>query len=210
MTKEVEDFFGKKTRHQVRAIGPFQEEISAGYGNFRTGHYMLEGSFYYAKVPFSAARNTLKKRIDEKRIVPNWLIDEIQNFDQLRHVASSMELIESKYEQRDAHGLISESNTLLASVLNLDPELSSMKSIGGQLNALIDSEAKREDFGVSQDLLRGLNSGRLIRNGKVAHKNLSIKYELPFLVAVSFAYLVIFFVESAILRGKLIPGSNPN
>ena len=69
---------------------------------------------------------------------------------------------------------------------------------------MIENEPKRQSFGVSRDLVAGLNSGRILRNEKVIHKEAPLKYELPFLVATTFAYLILFFVECAILNGKVI------
>ncbi|MBI2514936.1 hypothetical protein HYV91_01990 [Candidatus Wolfebacteria bacterium] len=194
---------------KVRVIGPFQEEYNDdGFFRRKTGNYILAGSFYYARVAFSAAKNTLKRKIEEKRLVPFWLVEQTATQDKLKHLTSSLELIENKYEQRDAHGLVTESITLLDSVLNLDEDLKTKDSIGGKLNSLIENESKRQSFGVSRDLVVGLNSGRILRNEKVIHKEAPLKYEIPFLIATSFAYLVLFFVECAILNGKVIHYEN--
>jgi len=171
----------------------------------RTGNYVLAGSFYYAKVAFSAARNTMKNKVEEKRIVPFWLVEQISQVENLKHIASSLELIETKYKQGDTQGLVTETITLLESVLNLDQELKKKKKLGSKISALIDNSTKREEFGVSEDLVKGINFGRILRNEKMTHKKASLKYEFPFMVATSFAYLVLFFVECAILNGKVVP-----
>lgn len=210
---EFRDIMGKKESETVKTIGPFREEVSegmSGFRRYRSGYYILAGSFYYAKIAFSAARNALKNKIEEKRIVPLWLISSIGAQERLRHIASSLELIESKYEQKDAFSLVTESITLLDSVLNLDTDLRTKDSIGGKLNSLIENEAKRQTFGVSKDLVVGLNCGRILRNEKVIHKDKPLKYDIPFLIATSFAYLVLFFVECAILNGKVVTYEESN
>ena len=194
--------------YKVKTIGPFHEKThqESGFSRRRvpSGHYELVGSFYYAKIAFSSARNTLKNKIAERRIVPFWLIEQTSADDSIKHLSSSLELIENKYENKDAYGLVTEAVTLLDSVLNLDADLKNKDSIGGKLSSLIENETKRQTFGVSKDLIIGLNCGRILRNAKVIHKDAPIKYEFPFLIATSFAYLVLFFVECAVLNGKII------
>lgn len=203
---EYKDMLGKKENETVKAIGPFHEEILTNRITRpqKTGNYVLAGSFYYAKIAFSAAKNTLKSKISEKRIVPFWLIEQTAVLNKIKHLASSLELIESKYEQKDACGLITESITLLDSVLNLDVDLKTKDSMGGKLNSLMENKEKQQIFGVSKDLVIGLNCGRILRNEKVIHKVAPLKYEIPFLIATSFAYLVLFFIECAILNGKVV------
>lgn len=204
-TIEVDSGFGRKTHQTVNAIGPFREEVlPLGYAMHKTGNYLLAGSLYYAKVIFSAAKTGLQNKLDEKRIVPLWLIEQMAENEDLKHISSSLELIEDKYEKKDTDGLINEANTLLGSVLNLDPILADKPKIGSKLNSLIENEDSRKLFGVSGDLLKGLNCGRILRNEKIVHKEAPLKYEIPFMIATSFAYLVLYFVECAILHGKIL------
>ncbi|KKS44047.1 MAG: hypothetical protein UV05_C0013G0004 [candidate division CPR1 bacterium GW2011_GWA2_42_17] len=215
---EVEDYDDyymvtrKPELYKVKTIGPFHEKThqQSGFSRRRvpSGYYELVGSFYYAKIAFSSARNTLKNKVEERRIVPFWLIEQTSADDSIKHLSSSLELIENKYENKDTYGLVAESITLLDSVLNLDADLKTKDSIGGKLNSLIENEPKRQSFGVSRDLVAGLNSGRILRNEKVIHKEAPLKYEVPFLIATSFAYLILFFVECAVLNGKIIHYEN--
>ena len=213
---EAEDegpvFMREPELYKVKTIGPFHEKThqESGYSRRRvpSGYYELVGSFYYAKIAFSSARNTLKNKVAERRIVPFWLIEQTSADDSIKHLSSSLELIESKYENKDAHGLVTEAVTLLDSVLNLDADLKNKANIGGKLSSLVENETKRQTFGVSKDLIIGLNCGRILRNAKVIHKDMPIKYEFPFLIATSFAYLVLFFVECTILNEKVIHYEN--
>lgn len=193
--------------HKTKTIGPFYETTERAYvfsHRSGTGEYGLVGSFYYAKIAFSSAQNILKHGVEEKRIVPVWLIEQLAPLSELNHISASLELIEIKYEESDTLGLIGVVNTLLQSVLDLDTDLAKKDKLGGKLKLLIDNEKIRGKFGVSKDLVDGLNCARLIRNEKVVHKDVPLKYDIPFMVAVSFAYLVLFFVECSILNGKII------
>ena len=191
-----------KEFEKVKSIGPFFEvmkdelDYNPGGPRISSGEYSLKGSFYYAKVAFSAARNVLKSKIEEKRIVPFWLIEQTAKQDDTKHLASSLELIENKYKHRDSDGLATESVTLLDSILKLDTELKTKSRIGDRLRSLIEDLKKLERVpGVSKDLAIGPNCGRIIRNEKIIHKNTPVKYDFPFLIATSFAYLVLFFIE---------------
>jgi len=190
---------------KVHTLGPFQQEyVNDLIFSYGTGNYFLEGSFYYAKIAFSSAKNILKNKIEEKKIVPLWIIEQISRQDNIKHLSSLLELIEIKYEKKDSDGLVSESNTLLDNVLILDEDLRSKNSLQERLSSLRDNESKRLEFGVSRDLVIGLNCGRILRNEKAVHKKSPLKYEFPFLIATSYAYLVIFFVECSILNGKIL------
>ncbi len=204
--RENRSMTGETGREIVDKIGPFQAEKNRYLMTTieNTGKYILTGSLYYPKIAFSAAQSILKGNLLEKKLVPMWLTDEVEKIEHLRHLYSSFELIEEKYEAKDSNGLIAESVTLLTSVLNLDEDLKKNIKLGGKLHSLIENVKKRENFGVSLDLVNGLNCGRILRNEKVTHKDLSLKYEFPFMVAVCFSYLVIFFIECAILNGKII------
>ncbi len=202
-TVDVNTFMGGKERVNLSTIGPFRQEKPPHYSIFTSGKYILAGSFYYSTIAFSVARNTLKNQLSEKRIVPFWLIEQFRANEKLHYLGSSLELLENKYEAKDTDGLASEALTLLGSVLDLVSELPKRDKIGSKLNTLIDNDALREKFGVSSDLVKGLNAGRILRNEKISHKQVNMKYNFPFLVATSFAYLVIFFVECTISNGKI-------
>lgn len=187
----------QEKKKQIKNIGPFRQN-SNYFGVSNTYH--LSGSFYYAKIAFSSARNILKNNIDEKRIVPLWLIELLSENDKTKHISSSLELMEEKYNKRNSEGLIIESNTILDNILNLDPLLKKSGNLKKKLDELIKDTKKMESLGINKELLEALNSGRIIRNKKIVHKEIPIRYNLPFIIATSFAYLVIFFIECLILN----------
>ena len=93
--------------------------------------------------------------------------------------------------------------TFLDSILNFNNTLKKEKS-KGKLNCLIDNKDERKKFGVSKDFVEALNNNRVIRNEEVIHKDLPLKYNIPFLVSLSFAHLVLLFLEVTIITGKII------
>lgn len=193
-TENTEDGLEKR-------IGPF---VAVGWNN---KIYNLSGifNFSYTKIAFRCAQSNLDKIVEEERIVPIWLTKELSLNDGTKNMSSSLELVESCYQSRDRNGVIINVNNLLDSILNLDDDLKKegKNSIGKKLSLLSDDKNKLEKFGVSKDVVLALNGFRLIRNKQVAHRDSPLKYDIPFIVAVSFVYLVIFFLECFILNSEI-------
>lgn len=198
---------------RIKTFGPFTEELESktdflskeeSFVPTNSGDYTIKGKIYYSKIAFSVAREILKNSMDDKRIVPVWLIDEFKRMNKYNNIVSSLEMIENKYQDRDIESLITNSITLLDSILDLDNDLKKIDSLGGKLAKLRDDKKKNKEFGVSFDLVVSLDNSRLIRNEKIIHKDKPLKYDIPFMVAASFTYLTLFFVETVILNGEII------
>lgn len=183
-----------------KRIGPF---VTISYSD-ETYRLSVKINFHYITIAFLCARNNLNKLIEEERLVPKWIIKEFSSSDTLRHISDSLSSIEYCYQQRDSDGIITNCNTLLDSILNLDGDLRKKRKLGKKIMALITNEGLRAEFGASKDLVMALDGMRVIRNEKIIHKSESLKHDIPFLVSCSFAYLVTFFLECSIARGKII------
>lgn len=192
-TKRNETNFGMNSI--IYEFGPFSKSQMTDY-------YELTGSLYYKKIAFTSARAILKSKQEEEKLVPSWLIKNLSD-KKYSNLISSLELIEKSYQDKNADGLVKNSLTLLDSVLNFDSKLKK-KEPKGKLNCLIDNENERKKFGVSKDFVTALNNNRVIRNEEVIHKDLPLKYNIPFLVSLSFAHLVLLFLEITITTGKII------
>lgn len=195
----------------VKTLGPFEEKIGYSCTSSRThkasvscGCYNLQGNFYYGKIAFSCAMGILKKDVDEKKIVPSWLIEELSGRKECSHVVSSLKLIEIAYTNKNPEELTTNAATLLDSFLSFDAELKTKTKLSGKLNSLQEDKAKLAKYGISKDIVLALNNSRVIRNEKIVHKNIPLKYDLPFAVATSFAYLSLFFMEALILNGEIL------
>jgi hypothetical protein len=221
ITDSVIPGMGRTKDVWVKMFGPFRKELEKSYDLSRdmfstSGDqsnidlYKRCGSLYYMKIAFSSATNILKNKEYEKRLVPIWLIESLEELGCYSNILISLEQIESKYQDKNIGSLISNATTLLDSILNLDSDLNE-KTLGKKLFSLEDKKhgkLKRVQFGVSRDLIISLNCSRVIRNEKEIHRDKTLKYNIPFMVAVSYAYLVIFFLESVILNGNLINEKN--
>ena len=69
------------------------------------------------------------------------------------------------------------------------------------------AEAVREKFGVPKEFCYALNNSRLLRNIKSVHKTRPMRYDIPFLVVLGSAYLIIMFLEMTIATGVIF--TNP-
>lgn len=169
------------------------------------GLYVSEAGSYLAEIGFISARSVLERLSDEERLVPSWLFMYFKENTKYSHISSSLELIEDAYQARNCDSIIKNSRTLLSSILNLEPKLGG-RDLGPQLNSIIDGKGGvlLSRFGVSKDMIIGLNFSRLIRNTKVDHKDLPMQYNIPFAVAVSNASLVITFLEITMAAGNII------
>ena len=118
---------------EVKHLGPFREIVEDTGSRIPTiptvrhGCYKLHDSSYYVRVAFAAAQAIFKKKIEEEKIVHNWIINYFSD-DKYSHVLASLELIEKAYQDRNSDGLLSNTITLLDSILNFDNELKEKKT----------------------------------------------------------------------------------
>lgn len=159
---------------------------------------------FYIRVAFTAAKAKLNREQEEERITPRFLIDSLSQDSKYSHVVSSLELIEQAYKDKSPDGLVKNSTTLLDSILDLDGTLKAKEEVSKKLRVLMTDRGIREKFGVERELIFALNNSRLIRNLRSVHKDRPLKYDIPFIVAVSCAYLVVVLLENTLSHGELI------
>lgn len=187
-------------------IGPFTyrgENYRMDSGLFSWSSAMPSQDIFYVRVAFTAAKAILRREQDEERLVPKFMINLLSEENKYPHIVSSLELIEQSYSSRDKDGLVKNSLTLLDTILNLENTIKE-KSLSKKLVILINDRLIREKFGVDKELIFALDRSRLIRNHKSVHKNKPIEYDIPFLVAVGCAYLIIMLLEYTIATGEFI------
>lgn len=190
-------------------IGPFLYSIkgeNSGFRYFRGSSYKSIIENYYVNIAFTTSKVILKHERDEERLVPKFLISAISENGKYSNILSSLELLERFYQEKNEDGLLKESITLLSSILSIVPKLKDKKDLGPMLMCLVEKENEdiRKKFGVDPDFIRALNNSRLIRNSKSVHKELPIRYDIPYLVSLSCAYLVILFLEITMSTGDVI------
>jgi len=188
------------------SIGPFKKQ------NESTPFYELPKSYfgdikieemYPIKIAFESATYMLEQKADEERLVSKSIVNILSENEKYLHVVSSLNALQKAYENKDSEKLSSSAITLLDSILNLEPTLKAKKEISQKLRFLNTNSLTREKFGISKEVIYALDNSRIIRNYKSIHKSLPLKYDIPFLVGTSYAYLVLFFLEVVLSTGKL-------
>ncbi|MBU3922679.1 hypothetical protein KJ684_00370 [Patescibacteria group bacterium] len=188
---------------KIESIGPFERYHSRS--SSVVDHYSYgvigEKKSHYIKIAFTAARAILKSGIEERRIIPISLIEELKEGH--RNISTILELLEDAYQRRDEQKMLNVANNLLDEILNLHPDL---KKFGNntkkKLNILRkDSKIKKQFGNIDDDISKALDNNRIIRNKKSGHVKTPLKYNVSLLVALSYAYLVVMFLEIVIING---------
>lgn len=191
----------------LKKIGPFfyhydwDKEKESGYSlRGILIHFKYPSQdIYYVNLAFNAIAAVIRNIEDENRLVIKPIINSLSKFTEYKHIVSSLELMEKYYQDKDADGLIKNSLTLLDSIFELEQQLSS-KDLCNKLRTICADIQLMKNFGISKELVFALDNDRLIRN-VLTHKKLPIKLNIPFLVSLGCAYLVIMVLESAMYAG---------
>ncbi len=189
------------TLDEERTLGNFVQKPRYLNGD---GFYQAKSNSYLSKIAFKVAKSILKKIEEEERIVPFWLIKKLSEKEEYSNILSSLELIENNYEDRDGDGVVKNCLSLLENILNKSNDLKDNGDLIKKLNKLMNTPDILNKFGVSREFVIALNNSRITRNIQSVHKENKVKYDIPFLVAISTAYLVILFLEITISTGELI------
>lgn len=176
--------------------------VGSPFFNLDKDHFIPSQDYYYAHVAFASAEAMLHKQTSAQKLCPEHLKKHFSGSGNTS-VLSALEALDSCSESGDTDGLVKNSITLLDVVLMLDPELSRKKDLSARLNSLLGDKTISQRFGVSAEIVKALNSARIIRNYKSVHKKLPLEYDVPHIVALSFGYLVLFFIEVTVATGEV-------
>lgn len=194
-------------------IGPFKkathtysDEYSLDSGNsFSLAKFKKNSSrIYYVHIAFTSAHHAIQKIEEGDALVPRHLTIFFADKKEYSNIASSLNLLEKAYQEKNSDGLVKNGMTLLESILDLDQVLKGKDKLSLKLRSLLTDKSLSDKFGVEKEFIFALDNNRLIRNHKSAHKNKPIKYDIPLLVSLGVAYLVLIFLEIAISRDELI------
>lgn len=194
-------------------IGPFTYDYDyrgggSGYrlpsGFFSFGHRRASQDIYYVRIAFALARSVLRREQQEEWLVSRPLINSLSSNREYSHIVSSLELLQKAFVEKNSDGLAKNSITLLDSILDLDKGLRSKGKVSKKLTVLMNDPTIRIRFGIEKEFVFALDNSRIIRNLRSAHKGKPLKYDIPFIVAVGCAYLVIILLENTVSHGELI------
>lgn len=163
--------------------------------------------FYYTNIAFKTARNLLQKVADLERLIPQNLIKLFKNSD-YHDISTILESIESSYQANDTDNLIASAQSLLQTIVNLDPTMRACHKDGlkKQLNKLQDrrNQAILDNFGCDAEIICIFYSFRYLRNTTSQHKTGINFCKLPISIGYGFASLVLYFLYCTMSVGELI------
>lgn len=186
-------------------IGPFERDMKSFKYKLAKdfiGRTKIEDT-YPLLMAFRTAEYLIEQKADEERLVSKSLVQAISDNKKLSNIASLLNDLQRGYENKDTDKLYTSSISLLEAVLNLEPTLKLKKNVSSKLRVLLSNEVTRGKFGVHKEFIVALDNSRILRNIKSVHKNIPIKYDSPFIFGLSFAYLVLVFIEIAMSTGSL-------
>ena len=201
--EEDASFVFSRSMSETRKMGPLKKTGHSHGHLYISLRSQQSDKIYYAKIAFTVARTTISKIAEQEDIIPKWLLTTFKGKTTHQNIASSLELLQKAILAKDADGVIKNSGTLLENILDLETALKP-KDLSQKLKALFADESMRTRFGIQKEFVFALDNSRLVRNQKVIHKSRSLKYEIPFLIAITGAYLVVMLLEFTISTGKLI------
>lgn len=158
---------------------------------------------YDIAIAFGVASLKIKSIKEDKNLVPQWLLDSLSGNENLAGVFTQLNSIETGHEKKSPELLMTSANTLLDMLLDFNDILKTKRRLGPKLQSLIENEEYREFFGASRDMVISLNNSRVIRNDGIVHPSTDLKNNIPLLVAISYAYLVVFFLTIFLATGNL-------
>lgn len=162
--------------------------------------------FFYPNVAFTTARLLIESLEETERLVPNSLIKIFENHSSYGHIATSLESMQRAFEQKDPISLLNSSQSILQSVINIEPQLQTLDKQGlkRQLNFLLDSKNINilNKFGVGTELVEIFHNFRYLRNKASQHINVPLPH-MPLAVSLSFAHLVLIFINGTLTMNQV-------
>jgi len=188
------------TRGFTTLFNPFLLEDKQQVGLFRKstimgnlGKYEKNKSSIHEKTVykvFDAVYKKLEIMEDELSLVPKVLLNEIKRLKELDKIHSILNGIENCHQNRIQNELLVSANALLNEILDFIPECKAKRELSQKLSWLQSNHSDAEKFGFSKEMIIAFNNSRIIRNDDYIHLK-SGASTIPYITAISYAYLVI-------------------
>ncbi len=165
------------------------------------------------KTAISVARMLVSKQSENSRLVPVSLINALSN-DRSRTLKTSLEQIESRYQDKDWQGMLSPLILATEQILSTVPDesLSQITNLKDKLyHFFLTKDLYVKYCAGNKDIIWGLNNSRIIRN-ITEHKTneyLIHTIEISALEAVGYSHLLLLFINCLFASGVITrPGEN--
>lgn len=142
------------------------------------------------KNAFQYAYKKIELIEEEEQLVPRFVKDFFSNKDEYGAIYTALSSIEKAIIDKNIVSLESSSNTLLDSALGRIEELTGL-DLGKKLRKLNSDPSLLAKVSMRKEMLIALDNSRVIRNLELIHPKENIRQTIPFICAISYAYLVI-------------------
>lgn len=153
------------------------------------------------KTVFKAAGKKIEMIEDEERIIPRFILNYFEKNDPDGHIYAALSSIDRATMENNTKELTTSANSLLDNLLSNIPELVDKKHLNQKLNYLNSNHDVAEANGVSKEMVIAFNNSRIIRNDDLTHPKAGAP-SVPYIVALSYAYLVVFQLKLMLSKGK--------
>lgn len=159
-------------------------------------------TWYIFQVTFQAAASKINLEIDAKKIVPNFLIEQLDQYSSKgKNIAQSLKDIQDAYEKNHAKAVVEHANTCLEHVLNLYPTWKTLSS-KGRLQSMENDQTTRDLFATHESIVRALQISIVVRDKKVKHPEVHTHQDVSMVIAAALASLILLFTEATIAAGN--------
>jgi hypothetical protein len=174
--------------------------------------YAYRGRMYFYEIAFRLANESINNIEEKSRLIPKWLIPELNNSgnSQLDTIAAVLEKLEESYQQKNATEITSSVITLLECILDLESTVKECSNnVSGKIEFLLNRENSSilRKFGEKnqvKQILKNLDSSRVIRNLKIDHPQNIKNSEVTLVSAALSATVIMVLLESVIVKGDLV------
>jgi hypothetical protein len=151
---------------------------------------------------FEFAFKKLETMEEEERLIPKFLINYFKEKEEYGAIFTTLKTIEDSVSGKNIDTLITSANTLLDLILDSVEELKG-KKLGTKLTLLKDNKVLSESLSINSEIILALNNCRITRNEGLIHPLPAAKNSIPYIMAVSYAHLVIMTLINLLSVGKL-------
>lgn len=147
------------------------------------------------KITFSIAKKKLELTQEYEKIIPTFIIKFFETNQSYGHISTALASIDKSISEKNIESMMTSSNTLLDSILDYVADLKG-KKLGKKLRLLIQNNADLcRKLGLEPEIIYALNNSRVIRNIELIHPRENIKQSVPYICAITYAYLVILLLK---------------
>lgn len=197
----------KKTKTKIKTgIGPFPfAKDEDGYiisknNNRLSPEYSDTTQMTIIFIAFKVAEKILDNYEDEERIIPKYLLNEL-NKKETQDIYLSLKSIQTSYETRSSKNILAFVVTTTELICKLIPELNDKKYLSDKLNKIYSNETIIKKYNLNKEVIWAINNSRIIRNYDIhspKKANHTTIYEV-----VGYCHLLILFISSLLASGEI-------